>query len=833
VHDDQPAGDEYPAGRETSETARPLGLGGADPSAWHPRGRGVTRAARAFRRAMAGTPVGCWEWDLRAGTLAVDDQALEILGIDPAGFEAHPERWMDVVHPDDRTPMLARKDEAVHDRGLFGAEFRVLLPGGGQRWVRVVGHVVPDEHGEPACLVGALDRVPITQVTIESVRNVLRHMGHGFLAVDENWRITFLNASAERLLGTSGAGPGVSLWDLLPGELSDLEQCLRHARAEEMPADIEVRWPGTGRWYRLCVAPEPGAFTILITDIHDRRKAERERHRAERAAAARTARLGELTLALADALTVSDVVDTMARHVLSPFGASGMQIWVIEGGRPVVVGSVGYPDEFTEQLSELYAQRSDILLEPIRARRPVFVEHADEFAEQYPKMATIPERSGMRSWAFLPLVASGQELGAAIVAFDRQHHFRSEERDLLIALCGLAAQALERARLYDAAHARARQLQRGLLPRELPDLPAVVTAARYMPAGREMEVGGDWYDVIALSASRVALVIGDVMGHGVSEAATMGRLRTAVRTLADLELPPDELLTHLNDLVSEMGENFFATCLYMVYDPTDRSCVFSLAGHPPPAIALPGGTVLFPVTEPDPPLGAAAPPFTQVRMRLPEHSVVVLYTDGLVESADQDIEVGMERLAGALTRSLGRHRRRLWQAADEAGTGRRGGCPQEVCDDIADAVMGEEADRADDAALLVACTHVLPPGDVVRWRLPEDAVAAGLARRYAREQLTAWGLEPLVMTTELLVSELVGNVVRHAKGPIHLRLLRSNVLTCEVSDGSLTTPRIRRTGHLDEGGRGLQLVAALSHRWGTRFTASGKSIWVEQTLPGS
>src|SRR5690606_23411823 len=153
---------------------------------------------------------------------------------------------------------------------------------------------------------------------------------------------------------------------------------------------------------------------------------------------------GELTLALADALTVSEVVDTMARHVLSPFGATGMQIWVIEGGRPVVAGSVGYPDEFTERLSELYARRSDILLEPIRQRRPVFVEHADEFATRYPEMAAIPEHSGMRAWAFLPLVASGHELGAAIVAFDRPHHFRSEERDLLIALCGLAAQALER-----------------------------------------------------------------------------------------------------------------------------------------------------------------------------------------------------------------------------------------------------------------------------------------------------------------------------------------------------------------------------------------------------
>ncbi|GGM86259.1 hypothetical protein GCM10010106_36680 [Thermopolyspora flexuosa] len=661
------------------------------------------------------------------------------------------------------------------------------------------------------------------------VVDLLLHMGHGFLIVDAAWRIVFLNGAAERLLGPAGDVLDRSLWSRLPDGLTAMADRLRAARAERMPEDIEVCWPTDHRWYRLCVSPAPGALTILITDVHERRARQTEQAEIDRAVAERTSRIAELTRALGDALTVSEVVDVMARHVLSPFGATGVQIWMLEDDHPHVVGSVGYPDEFTDLLTELYSRQGELLNTPIRLRRPDFVESGEEFAAQFPQIAVIPEVSRKQAWAFLPLVASGHDLGAAIIAFDEPHHFPPEERDLLIALCGLAAQALERARLYDAAHVRARELQRGLLPRELPRLPGVSVNARYMPAGREMEVGGDWYDVIPLSADRVALVIGDVMGHGVSEAAAMGRLRTAVRTLADLELPPDELLTHLNDTVIDMGEHFFATCLYLIYDPTDRSCVCSIAGHPPPAIALPGGTVLFPVTEPDPPLGAASPPFATYRMRLPEHSVLALYTDGLVESAEQDIDVGLECLTRVLTERQARFRED--RSGGPNGDGVAPALPEEMCDEIAEAVM--PPDRSDDAALLVARTHVLPPENVAMWRLPEDAVAAGLARRHAREQLTKWHLEPLIMTTELLVSELVGNVVRHARGPIHLRLLRSNVLTCEVSDASLSTPRIRRSGHLDEGGRGLQLVAALSHRWGTRFTATGKSIWVEQTLPAS
>ncbi|MFI7709407.1 SpoIIE family protein phosphatase, partial [Nonomuraea sp. NPDC049480] len=382
------------------------------------------------------------------------------------------------------------------------------------------------------------------------------------------------------------------------------------------------------------------------------------------------------------------------------------------------------------------------------------------------------------------------------------------------------------------------ELQRGLLPRELPSLPAVTAAARYLPAGKDMEVGGDWYDVIPLSADRVAIVIGDVMGHGVAEAATMGRLRTAVRTLADLELPPDELLTHLNDVVSGLGDDFYATCLYLVYDPTTRSCTLTRAGHPPPAVVHPDGTVHFPDADPNSPLGAATPPFDVVDMELPDGSLLVLYTDGLVESSTLDIDRGMANLAKVLSgTSSGALPGTPCPHQDHTTTPDTTGvhcaeCLEALCDSLIATLLPARNRKgtADDAALLVVRTHALPRGDVACWPLPEHPKAAGEAREHVRTQLHTWDLDDLSMTTELLASELVGNVVRHAKGPIHLRLLRSNVLTCEVSDGSLTTPRIRRAADTDEGGRGLQLVSAISHRWGTRYTGTGKCIWTEQPL---
>ena len=541
----------------------------------------------------------------------------------------------------------------------------------------------------------------------------------------------------------------------------------------------------------------------------------------------RTAKAVELTAALAEAVTVQDVVGAVAHHVLSPFGADGLIVSVFEDGRLTRVGEVGYPVEYLKRLEGPLAAGMPVT-DVLRTRRPQFLESPEQIYERYPAVTDkiLMGTSPKMAWAFLPLVASGRAIGVSILSYNQPRVFSDEDRTLLTTLSALVGQALERARLYDLEHARAQELQSALLPRTLPRLPAAVAAARYLPAGRGEQVGGDWFDVIPLSADRVALVVGDVMGHGIAEAATMGRLRTAVRTLADLDMAPDELLGHLNDLVSELGEDFYATCLYAVYDPVGRSCCYSLAGHPPPVFVFPDGTVHSPVLSPDPPLGAATPPFTAHELPLPDGSLVVLCTDGLIESAGQDADQGLARLVRLLSGAAVRPARFTGtdQAEDVRGL-------EELCDTVVAELLPDRRQTTDDAALLIAHTRAMSADDIASFGLPDDPRAAGRARELVRDQLSRWDLDDLSTTTELLVSELVGNVIRHAKGPLRLRLLRSRILTCEVYDGSLSTPRIRQATYTDEGGRGLQLVAALSRRWGARYLRDAKCIWTEQDIP--
>ncbi|MCQ6245526.1 SpoIIE family protein phosphatase [Streptomyces solisilvae] len=534
--------------------------------------------------------------------------------------------------------------------------------------------------------------------------------------------------------------------------------------------------------------------------------------------------MGRLTAALAEALTSEEVVQAVGTHVLPPFGADGLIVSVMESGRHRVVGSAGYTQDFVHLLDGIPIADNPVAADALRSQGLWFVESVADHRRRYPMLEDVAAASQKQSWAFLPMIASGHAIGVCVISFTQPHSFNDEERALLTALCGLVGQALERARLYDVEHARAQGLQRSLLPRTLPCLPAASAAARYLPAGRGEQIGGDWYDVIPLSADRVAMVIGDVMGHGIPEAATMGQLRTAVRTLADLDMPPDELLSRLNDLVSDLGEDWYATCLYAVFDPITRICSFSLAGHPPPVVVHPDGAVDMPRLTPDPPLGAAEPPFEIHQLPLPEESLLVLCTDGLVESPDQDLDRGLAQLQ----QILAQHAVPVFTARDEADSTRH---LDDLCDTVVSALLPQHGQTIDDAVLLIAHTGAVNASDVATCILPDDPRAAGQAREFVRERLDVWGLDELAITTELLASELVGNVIRHAEGPIRLRLLNSRCLTCEVYDGSLSTPRIRHAAYTDEGGRGLQLVSALSRRWGARYLRDGKCIWTEQDIP--
>ncbi|MFF7375019.1 SpoIIE family protein phosphatase [Streptomyces massasporeus] len=433
---------------------------------------------------------------------------------------------------------------------------------------------------------------------------------------------------------------------------------------------------------------------------------------------------------------------------------------------------------------------------------------------------------GIHSVLLVPLHARGDTLG--LVQFVRHRtSVPFDDDDLLLAqeIVSRAAVSIDNARRYTHERSTALALQRTLLPRNTVKQAAVETASRYLPAGSRAGVGGDWYDVIPLSGARVALVVGDVVGHGLHAAATMGRLRTAVRAFADIDLMPDELLTHLDDVVIRMqreespaeGETS-ATCLYAIYDPVSRRCSVAGAGHVPPTVVAPSATgettrtsrvVESPEVPIGPPLGLGGLPFETIEFELPEDSLLVLHTDGLIAGRMRDMDLGLATLRDVLT-----------SAPDSL---------EETCDQLLAALLPSRP--ADDVALLVARTRALDPDHVATMDLSSDPAAVSGARRFASDTLAAWGLEEMSFTTELAVSELVTNAIRYGKSPIQLRLILQSTLMCEVSDASSTAPHLRRARIFDEGGRGLLLVAQLTERWGTRHGREGKVIWAEQALP--
>ncbi|MEU6018926.1 SpoIIE family protein phosphatase [Streptomyces sp. NPDC047515] len=450
------------------------------------------------------------------------------------------------------------------------------------------------------------------------------------------------------------------------------------------------------------------------------------------------------------------------------------------------------------------------------------------------------DRGFVQSTLAVPMVAHDTVVG--LVRFSRtkgSEPFGERDRALATELAARAAVCIDNARLYRREHERALILQRSLLPPGDPVAAGLDIACRYLPGNTATEVGGDWFDVIELPGHRTALVVGDVMGRGLRAAVAMGELRTAVRTLALLDLEPAEVLSALDEVARGLGtpggtsssggsggtqwpsraahksrevdlsEVYLATCVYAVYDPVTRRCTFANAGHLPPVVVEPGEPALLLDVPPGMPLGVGGEPFEEVEVELQEGSLLALYTDGLVESRDHPLDEGLAALRRALVE------------------------PERPLEDVCDRVLTTLDTRhgEDDIALLMARIQGLAADAVGDWRLPREPRSVGRARELARGQLLAWDLGELVDTTELLVSELVTNALRYGEGEIRLRLLRDRTLVCEVWDGGLVQPRRRRARDTDEGGRGLQLVGLLSVGWGSRRTPRGKTVWFELALP--
>jgi serine phosphatase RsbU (regulator of sigma subunit)/anti-sigma regulatory factor (Ser/Thr protein kinase) len=418
------------------------------------------------------------------------------------------------------------------------------------------------------------------------------------------------------------------------------------------------------------------------------------------------------------------------------------------------------------------------------------------------------------SMLLLPLEARDSMLGFIVcvrkVGFRR---FDAYDTEIGTDFAARAALFIDSARRYSRERATALTLQRSMLPTGLSAPSSVEVKHRYLPGSELIEVGGDWYESIALPGGRVALVVGDVAGHGVRAAVTMGRLRTAIHTLAMLELPPTETLQQLDELMQELGarEPHFATCVYAIFDAVTGSCELASAGHLPPLLVRPDGSNELLDVLPSPPLGIGTGPIQSRVLDIEDGSLLVLYTDGLVEKRTADIDEGLTRLRGIF------------------GPGSATRPLEDLCKATLDGVYADH--QRDDIAVLIARLRRIPADHHVSWKLPAELTSARRARSLIHRPLQRWDLAELIPTAELLVSELVTNAVRYAQGEIGLRLVLEGGLVCEVLDDSAALPRLRHPGHEDELGRGLQIVSQVAQRWGARRTSAGKVVWCELPLP--
>ncbi|MGW5430765.1 SpoIIE family protein phosphatase [Streptomyces sp. NPDC004059] len=450
--------------------------------------------------------------------------------------------------------------------------------------------------------------------------------------------------------------------------------------------------------------------------------------------------------------------------------------------------------------------------EPVLVPR-VTEELSERIAGEFEKRDLRPLIGG-RSLLIVPLKARNVVLGFMVLmrrpdrpAFDDMDRTTGAE---LAARAGLV---LDNARMYTYQENVADTLQDSMLPQVTPRMAGCDIATRYLPGTRLGRIGGDWFDTIKLPGSRTALVVGDVMGHGLNSAAMMGQLRTAVQTMATMETPPAQLLRNLDDLARRLGDTYLATCLYAVYDPIRGELHLANAGHIPPVLvrAEDGSSELLDLPT-GAPIGVGGVPFEATRVKVSPGDRLVLCTDGLVEVRGSDIGEGLAALCES--------------AAHPAAS------MDDACDTIIRA-LNTRGGRKDDVALLMARLNGIPDDHVAEWRLDADPREVARARRLVRERLLAWGLPQAVGTAELLVSEVVTNAVRHAVSePVGLRVVRTDALLFEVTDDEPGLPEMLAAGPCDESGRGLRVVSRLAREWGASGSGHRKTVWFEQALAG-
>lgn len=635
--------------------------------------------------------VGLFDWNVATGDFDADEELCELFGVDPARFDRRATTLAARVVSGGGREFREAAQQAVRTGRVLAWRLQVTGPDGANRPLEVWGRVPDDEAaGRARHLVGAVLDLGTGAAAAEAVER----LRDGVFSLDPEGRITYASRNLADLLGVRMEDVlGRTPWDALPW-LADpsYEDRYRAAMLSQQPGSFLARTP-RDRWLAFSLYPDPYGLTGKVVPVGAPPGAGgtvgSEAARVDTEAA--PPRLGaiyhvlQMAGALTEAVSVGEVCEVVADQILPAFGGRELAVYIVRDKRFFLALQTGYPEGFLDRFEGVQLDAALPGVEALTQGVPIFFESAEDLAAAYPGIPL----DEMSAWAFLPLIASDRPVGSCILGFDRRHAFTPEERSVLTALSGLIAQALERARLYDAEFALARGLQHALLPHRLPNLPNLEVVARYLPGTQGMEIGGDWYDVID-TGSRVVLVIGDVEGHSVAAAGTMGQLRSAVRAFATGGQRPDEVVQGTNRLLADLDTGLFASCCYIELDPADGTAEAVRAGHPPPLLRGPDGRTTVLELAGGTLLGVdRAAEYPVTRLALDPGSILALYTDGLVEDVGADLDLGIDRMRASLSR-----------AADASLA------------ELADRMLrdaGRLTERADDVAVLLT-----------RWPAPRD-----------------------------------------------------------------------------------------------------------------
>ncbi|MFI7361980.1 SpoIIE family protein phosphatase [Streptomyces sp. NPDC050149] len=540
--------------------------------------------------------------------------------------------------------------------------------------------------------------------------------------------------------------------------------------------------------------------------------------------------------ALAEARSTAEVLRVAYSLSMPGFSPDGLAVFGVEGERLTIVGHHGHNMGDEGPFSDMPLETDYPAAEVVRSGRAVYLPTPEDYRDRYPATWPLARRFGRRSWAFLPLIVAGRTMGTWMAGFRHPVSFSPDERSVLTTVARMLAQALARAGVAETERELSLGLQRSMMPSLGPDIPGMTVAARYVPTGGGLQVGGDWYDMIPLPNGRIALVIGDVQGHDVRAAGLMGQLRIALRAYASEGHPPDAVLSRASRFLSgltdayedgEQPEARFATCLYAEADPETGTLDIARAGHPDPVVMTGDGTAVIRRTEGGLPLGIEADAdYPATRITLEAGETIMLCTDGLIETGGHDLATGWVRLRPILER----HTEDLEKLADELVQAVHGPASHHTTGPLADR-------REDDIALLLlrreaSTTHRAAPRRTALTIAQAEPERIAAARSLLREMLHDWADEEQIDSAVLMVSEMATNVLVHTDGDALMVAQATGEhgdrrLRVEVSDGSDELPHKRRPGEMASSGRGLVLMEMLAHAWGVDPRGSGKSIWFE------